>query len=226
MTETIEQTGNVFTALAHAQAQMGAAVKNANNPHFKAKYADLAEVVSAVRPALTAVGISFRHEMLAMDGGQFAVDTILNHGASATSISSGPVPLLVGKQDMQGFKSAVTYAKRIGLESVTGVAPEDDDGNAAVASPPRAPQPVQKEQGPPPPPPGFDHLKAFKAIEAHLPAVLDVEALNALYKGSEKTIGYIRAASPTTHETLISLFAERKAALAQFEPADQAPADG
>jgi hypothetical protein len=37
---------------------------------------------------------------------------------------------------MHGFKSATTYAKRIGLESVTGVAPEDDDGNAAAKSPP------------------------------------------------------------------------------------------
>jgi hypothetical protein len=46
--------------------------------------------------------------------------------------------LMIGKSDMQGYKSACTYAKRIGLESVTGVAPEaasDDDGNAAAKSP-------------------------------------------------------------------------------------------
>jgi hypothetical protein len=38
---------------------------------------------------------------------------------------------------MQGFKSATTYAKRIGLESLSGVAPEDDDGNAAAKAAPR-----------------------------------------------------------------------------------------
>jgi hypothetical protein len=38
---------------------------------------------------------------------------------------------------MQGYKSATTYAKRIGLESTTGVAPEDDDGNAAAANAPK-----------------------------------------------------------------------------------------
>jgi hypothetical protein len=47
------------------------------------------------------------------------------------------VPLIVNKNDMQGFKSATTYAKRIGLESLTGVAPIDDDGNDAARAAPR-----------------------------------------------------------------------------------------
>jgi hypothetical protein len=47
------------------------------------------------------------------------------------------VPLIVNKQDMQGYKSATTYAKRIGLESLTGVAPADDDGNDAARAAPR-----------------------------------------------------------------------------------------
>jgi hypothetical protein len=46
------------------------------------------------------------------------------------------VELIIGKNDMQGYKSATTYAKRIGLESVTGLAPEDDDGNAAAKNAP------------------------------------------------------------------------------------------
>jgi hypothetical protein len=35
------------------------------------------------------------------------------------------------------MKSATTYAKRIGLESLTGIAPEDDDGNAAAKAAPK-----------------------------------------------------------------------------------------
>jgi hypothetical protein len=35
---------------------------------------------------------------------------------------------------MQGMKSATTYAKRIGIESLTGIAPDDDDGNGAAKS--------------------------------------------------------------------------------------------
>ena len=63
--------------------------------------------------------------------------TMLVHGASETSVSCD-VPLIINKNDMQGMKSATTYAKRIGLESLTGIAPEDDDGNAAAKAAPKA----------------------------------------------------------------------------------------
>ncbi len=35
------------------------------------------------------------------------------------------------KQDPQGYGSALTYARRYSLMAVCGIAPEDDDGNAA-----------------------------------------------------------------------------------------------
>jgi hypothetical protein len=47
------------------------------------------------------------------------------------------VPLILGKNDMQGYGSAVTYARRYGLMCMAGIAPEDDDGNAAAAAAPR-----------------------------------------------------------------------------------------
>lgn len=123
---------NVYVALAAAQMQMGKAVKGAQNPHFKSKYADLADVVEATRPALNAHGLCFFHVPHQSEFGH-GMKTILVHGASDTQIEAD-VPLIIGKQDMQGYKSATTYAKRIGLESVTGIAPEDDDGNAAAAT--------------------------------------------------------------------------------------------
>ena len=48
-----------------------------------------------------------------------------------------PVPLIVQKNDMQGLGSAITYARRYGLMSMAGIAPEDDDGNAAAAAAPK-----------------------------------------------------------------------------------------
>ena len=124
---------NVYAALAAAQMEMGKALKDAENPHFRSKYADLASVVDAVRPALNTHGIAFFHIPTQSEFGH-AMETVLYHGASETQIKA-TVPLILGKQDMQGYKSATTYAKRIGLESVTGIAPDDDDdGNAAVAT--------------------------------------------------------------------------------------------
>jgi hypothetical protein len=57
------------------------------------------------------------------------------------------VPLIVAQNNMQGMKSATTYAKRIGVESLTGIAPEDDDGNAAASAPP-ANKPAQEAAKP------------------------------------------------------------------------------
>lgn len=126
---------NIYMALAAAQADMAGVKKGSVNPAFKSKYADLADVVSAVSPALNAQNIAFFHVVTSVDGDR-VMRTVLAHGPSDTMIECD-VPLIVNKNDMQGFKSATTYAKRIGLESLTGVAPIDDDGNAAARAAPR-----------------------------------------------------------------------------------------
>ena len=125
---------NVYMALAAAQADMGTVKKGSVNPAFKSKYADLADVVATVSPALNAQGIAFFHVATSIDG-ERVMRTVLAHGASETMIECD-VPLIVTKNDMQGYKSAATYAKRIGLESLTGVAPEDDDGTVAAKAAP------------------------------------------------------------------------------------------
>jgi hypothetical protein len=125
---------NIYMALAAAQADMGTVKKGSVNPAFKSKYADLADVVATVSPALNAQGIAFYATAIVIEGERY-MRTVFAHGASDTQIHCD-VPLIVTKNDMQGFKSAVTYAKRIGLESLSGVAPEDDDGNAAAKAAP------------------------------------------------------------------------------------------
>lgn len=131
----MSEKNNIYTALATAQANMGRVIKGAVNPHFKSRYADLADVMAVALPALTEQGICVWHSMHVQDGRDY-MRTTLSHGASDTSISCD-VPLVNVKADMQGMKSATTYAKRIGIESLAGIAPEDDDGNAAVSSTPK-----------------------------------------------------------------------------------------
>jgi len=130
---------NVYSALAAAQAEMERVVKGSLNPAFKGDhkpkgtpYADLSDVMSAALPALNNHGIALFHIPGRDEHGPVMI-TILHHGDSDTRIEC-PVPLIVSKNDMQGYKSATTYAKRIGAESVTGIAPDDDDGNAASRS--------------------------------------------------------------------------------------------
>ena len=123
---------NIYMALAAAQAEMGKVVKGATNPHFKSKYADLADVMQVAIPALNAHGVAPWHSVIVVNELNY-MRTTLSHGATDTHINCD-VPLLVSKADMQGMKSATTYAKRIGIESLTGIAPDDDDGNGAAKS--------------------------------------------------------------------------------------------
>jgi hypothetical protein len=132
MTKISETHPNVYAALAAAQAEMGMALKDSVNPAFKSKYADLASVIEAVRGPLTRHGISFHQPLVESEFGR-GVKTILSHGPSDTHIEC-VVPLIVGRNDMQGLGSAITYARRYGLMGMAGIAADDDDGNAAAAS--------------------------------------------------------------------------------------------
>ena len=135
---------NIYSALCAAQAEFGKVQKGSTNPAFKSRYADLADVAGVVIPTLSAHGVAVLHYMVG-EGDAMAMRTEFVHANSESRVSCD-VPLIVDRNNMQGMKSATTYAKRIGLESLSGVAPDtDDDGNAAAKAPPkqeRAPAPM------------------------------------------------------------------------------------
>lgn len=124
----------LYQALAAAQAEMGPALKDSVNPHLNSRYADLASVMAACIPALSAHGIAVLQPPCEIEGTR-CVKTILAHESGETVECI--VPLILGKNDMQGYGSAVTYARRYGLMAMAGIAPDDDDGNAAVTSAPK-----------------------------------------------------------------------------------------
>lgn len=121
----------IAKALATAQSKMGRALKQADNPHFRSKYADLGAVMDACLPALNEAGIAVIQPLHDSEFGR-TVKTVFIHSSGETLETA--IPLIVGKGDMQGLGSAITYARRYGLMTLAGIAPEDDDGNAASAS--------------------------------------------------------------------------------------------
>jgi hypothetical protein len=160
----------IFAALASAQAQMGKAVKDSKNPAFKSTYADLSSVMDACLPALNANGIAVLQPLHDEDG-KLYVKTILAHASGATLECR--VPLIVGKNDMQGYGSAVTYARRYGLMAMAGIAPDDDDGNAAAKSITPAPEfePAPHVDAITAAPTGQDLLKVIPGAHADHPAI-------------------------------------------------------
>lgn len=118
-----------FAAFAKAQGEIENANKNAANPHFRSRYADLAEVLNTIRPVFAANGLCL-YQTPSFDGSLASVTTVVAHKDGGYIVStSSCVP---AKADAQGIGSATTYLRRYSAAAVAGIAQEDDDGNAAA----------------------------------------------------------------------------------------------
>lgn len=158
---------NIASALVKAQKAFAPALKSATNPHFKSRYADLAACVEAVVDALNANGIMLSQQTRECENGVI-VDTVFIH-ESGEMLSCGPFHVPASKQDAQGYGSALTYARRYSLMAACGIAPEDDDGNAAAN---RNEYKTFED----------DHLEAFKEVSTK-----GIEALQNAFNALPKT---------------------------------------
>lgn len=128
-----EQINELGAALAKAQGLIEGAKKDSANPFFKSKYADLASVWEACRKHLSDNGLSVTQCPEESENG-IAVETMLLHSSGQWIKSRYTMP--VSKLDAQAVGSAITYARRYALASIVGIAPEDEDGNAAAKAKP------------------------------------------------------------------------------------------
>ena len=126
--ERSETIAELAKALAKTQGQIEKAKKDSLNPHLRNKYADISSIWDAIREPLTANGLCVLQEPRSANGGVLLTTTLL-HSSGEYIRSSLTMP--VTKQDPQGYGSAITYARRYSLQSIVGIAAEDDDGNAA-----------------------------------------------------------------------------------------------
>lgn len=124
---------NISAALVKAQKAFAPALKTSTNPHFKSKYADLSNCIEAVIDALNNNGIALIQKCHESDNG-VTVETVFVH-ESGEMLEAGKLHVPASKQDPQGYGSALTYARRYTLMAACGIAPEDDDGNAAQRQP-------------------------------------------------------------------------------------------
>lgn len=152
MITTSDAINELATALSKAQGQMEGAKKDSANPFFRSKYADLASVWDACRRPLFDHGLSVvqfptteyqgtpePYEWTSKTG-----ET--RHGVRVTCVvgvttrllhASGQwmeerVSTMLPTGDPQAVGSAITYLRRYSLQSVCGIAPEDDDGEGAM----------------------------------------------------------------------------------------------
>lgn len=144
---TDKATPELFAALATAQGEIENATKGSINPHFRSKYADLAEVLNTIRPVFSKHGLSFI-QSTAFDGAMVHVHSVLAHASGG--LVSSTASCVPAKTDAQGIGAATTYLRRYSAAAMGGIAQEDDDGQAAAhnskpadVAPPRIPPALQ-----------------------------------------------------------------------------------
>lgn len=175
--KTSEQTSNVFTALAAAQAAMKSAAKDNTNPAFRSKYADLASHVDAIRPAFGSQKLAVVQELTSTDSG-VDVTTRICH-ASGEWVEFGPFCVPVSKHDAHGYGSACSYARRYALSAAVCTVADDDDGNAAAKAPYEAAAAVATK-----PPAGYvDWIDDM----AQMAREVDINVFRDSYKASKRS---------------------------------------
>lgn len=125
-----EQINELATALSKAQGVIIPASKDADNPFFKSKYADLASVWEVAREPLYKNGLAII-QLPSAEGNIVTLETILIH--SSGQFVSSKLTMVAKDAGPQAIGSCITYLRRYALSSVVGIASEiDDDGNSAT----------------------------------------------------------------------------------------------
>jgi len=110
------------------------AYEDKRNPHFKNKYASLESVIKTVRTA-SQFGLTFTQEM-DFEGEISFVRTVMMHSSGSMRVSRTKI-VSKDPNDPQKMGSAISYAKRYGLQSIYGLSSpsDDDDGEVATLKP-------------------------------------------------------------------------------------------
>lgn len=120
-------------------------LKNADNPYFNSKYADLGAVVDALKKPLEKEGLGYYFSILNISSNptndgwfwQVIITVVDLETGKTEGTSAFPITCL----EPQKFGSNVTYAKRYLLTTMFNVIAEvDDDGNATMTPTKREPK--------------------------------------------------------------------------------------
>ena len=126
---TSESIKELATALSSAQSSLQDATKNAKNPHYKSDYADLSQVLEAIRPALAAQNLSVVQLPFSREN-RVGVTTRIMHSSGEWLEES--IDLEVeGRNLAQAAGSHITYLRRYSLASLFAIHQKDDDAESA-----------------------------------------------------------------------------------------------
>ena len=123
----------LIKALVVFQGGLASVGKGKTNPFFNSSYADINDILVAIRPELMKNGLAITQgNRYCTDSNGFYITTMLVHNSGEWIKSEVRMPI-GGKKDAQAVGSSITYGRRYGLSAILGISVEaDDDGNRAI----------------------------------------------------------------------------------------------
>lgn len=138
-----EQINELAVALAKSQAVLKNPGLDASNPYFKSRYCSLANLIASCKP-LAEHGLSFTQVMTVI-GDKLFLATTLMHASGQWIRSFNPI-ISKDQSNPQAVGSAITYARRYGLQAIVGLVGDDDDDGNEAAKAPAKPATLSNEQ--------------------------------------------------------------------------------
>jgi hypothetical protein len=125
-----EQINELASALAKAQGELESAGKSSRGHGYN--YSDLATVISTAKPVLSKHGLSISQLVNESDVDKVSVTTMLLHSSGQFLSSTGTIkiPEMRGVNDTQKAGAALSYLRRYSLQSILGMASEDNDASS------------------------------------------------------------------------------------------------
>jgi len=220
-TQTEQDSGgeNVYPALARAQAAFPAIPMTGDAQY--GKFASLADIRSAVTPALTEEGLALTQRMVIRPDASWVLITAVVHGATGTLISSEyPLPL---REKPHPTGSAITYARRYSTTALLNVVGEkDDDGDAAQKAAPAPGTPAEVDAMLPvehPDQAEADGWKAWaKRMRETIQQATSVHEIDTILASKQSDFLNAEEALPKLYAWVVEIIDKRKSELAEPPP--------
>mgnify|MGYP001263543525 CR=1 FL=1 len=184
----------IAAAFVKARAAIGGTVGKDAKGNF-GRYATLAAITDAITEPLAKNGLAVIQEAELDETGVTVLTTLLHE--SGATMQFAPLTMPLTDRKPQAVGSAITYGRRYALAAVCGLAPDDDDGQAAQD----ATKPTQK-----PVDVSFDKPKAQLANATQIAAIgaLGVQVYGDTWKDEQ---GHLAEwASQGARKALVDLY--------------------
>lgn len=220
--ERSDQINDIATALSAAQGLLKDPHVDSRNSHLQNEYASLTAYLKQIRQAFSANGLSLTQLPSSENGAHFLTTVVMHKSGQWFS---SKLQLVVGKNDMQGLGSALSYARRYMAGSFAGAADDDDDAEKSkdehkAQAPPKKPiAPRSPSLNPGPQPAANPRLRSLYEL--------------AKEKGwtESQLFGFVKnnfgaahplALSPYQHDILVAHLKTNGSAVQIIEPVGQA----